>query len=143
MGALSPSARESFFALHHHASNPHESVSRSIVYSNGYAVISDMHTGVFETASRINHSCVPNSNYSWVPQGDGGSGRLMFWNMVKLSAGDEVMVSYGHHRMWLKRIYGFDCDCGGCTDSSSTGKETIKEGYGNMGIEEEVEETAK
>lgn len=130
VATISPSARKLFFALHHYSSNPRESISRSIVYSNGYAVVSDMHTGVFETASRINHSCVPNSNYSWVPQGDGESGRLMFWNMVKLSAGDEVTVSYGHPRAWLKKIYGFDCDCGGCEESAGTGN--------NIGKEEEA-----
>lgn len=127
VASISSSARKAFFALHHYSSNPRESVSRSIVYSNGYATKSGMHTAVFETASRINHSCVPNSSYSWALQGDGEGGTLVFRNMVRLSAGDEVTVSYGHIRAWLKKIYGFDCDCGGCEESVGTGNEIGQE----------------
>jgi hypothetical protein len=51
----------------------------------------------------------------------------VFWNTVNLSAGDEVTVSYGHPRAWLRKIYGFDCDCGGCTDSFGTANTGEKE----------------
>lgn len=114
VAALSPEDRASFFSLHSYSSNPRESVSRSIVYSNSFAVMDDMHSGVFETGSRFNHSCVPNTEYKWVPQENGNTGRMLYWNKVPLSAGSEVTISYGHNRTGLKRIYGFECYCDKC-----------------------------
>lgn len=112
---LSPSKKASFLSLHHFSRNKNESVSRSIVYSNGYSIKDDLATGVFETASRINHSCVPNSHYLWKT----GIGRMVFWNRFKLLEGEEVTVDYGHKKKYLEKIYGFECQCGGCTDSGS------------------------
>ncbi|KAL2063235.1 hypothetical protein VTL71DRAFT_5040 [Oculimacula yallundae] len=115
VNALSPERRKSFFSLYSYSRNKNESLSRSIVYSNGYSIMNDLATGLFETASRINHSCVPNSQYTWKDN----IGRIVFWNRFKLLAGEEVTVDYGHKRNYLKRIYGFDCTCGGCTDPGS------------------------
>ena len=112
---LSPSKKASFLSLHHFSRNKNESVSRSIVYSNGYSIKDDLATGVFETASRINHSCVPNSHYVW----KNSIGRMVFWNRFKLLDGEEVTVDYGHKKKYLEKIYGFECQCGGCTDSGS------------------------
>ncbi|PSS08528.1 hypothetical protein M430DRAFT_31252 [Amorphotheca resinae ATCC 22711] len=146
VNALSPEARASYLSLHSYSSRPHESRNRSILYSNGYSIMNDLATGVFETASRINHSCVPNSLYKWFPQGD--SGRMVFWNRFKLLEGEEVCVDYGHKRSYLKRFYGFDCDCGGCTDgggsntsSSSSENEKAAES-GVKGIEEVMKSLA-
>jgi len=113
--ALSPERKASFLSLHAYSRNKSESLNRSIVYSNGYSIHNDLATGVFETASRINHSCVPNSQYVW----KGHIGRMIFWNHRKLLAGEEVTVDYGHKRNYLKKIYGFECMCGGCKDSGS------------------------
>ena len=112
VAALSPSQRSSFLSLSHYSRNPNESLHRSIVYSNGYSINHDLATGLFETASRINHSCVPNSKYMWKPS----VGRMFFWNRFKLMEGEEVCVDYGHKPNYLKRIYGFECQCGGCTE---------------------------
>ncbi|KAN0094028.1 SET domain containing protein [Hyaloscypha variabilis] len=125
VNSLSPSRKASFLSLHHFSRNKNESVSRSIVYSNGYSIKNDLATGVFETASRINHSCVPNSHYLWKD----GIGRMVFWNRFKLLEGEEVTVDYGHKKKYLEKIYGFECQCGGCTDSgldarSSSGNES-------------------
>jgi len=115
VAALTLAQRTSFLSLSHYSRNPNESLNRSIVYSNGYSILNDMATGLFETASRINHSCVSNSSYVWKDS----VGRMVFWNLCKLLEGEEVTVNYGHKRIYLKRIYGFDCDCGGCTDPGS------------------------
>ncbi|KAK0117941.1 hypothetical protein ONS95_012253 [Cadophora gregata] len=115
VNALSPEKKKIFFSLYSYSRNKNESLSRSIVYSNGYAIKNDLATGLFETASRINHSCVPNSKYTWKES----IGKIVFWNRFKLLAGEEVTVDYGHKKTYLKRIYGFDCACGGCTDSGS------------------------
>lgn len=115
--ALSPEKKKSYQSLHSFTRNPSESLNRSILYSNGYSVMNDLATGIFETASRINHSCVPNSHYVWKER----SRRMVFWNRFKLLAGEEVTVDYGHKKKYLARIYGFECACGGCTDSGSSG----------------------
>lgn len=85
-----------------------------------------MATGVFETASRINHSCVPNSMWDWKEE----SGRMMFWNRWALMEGEEVTVDYGHCKSSLRNWYGFECDCGGCTEdgSESEGEEDVIDG---------------
>jgi hypothetical protein len=115
VNSLSLSKKKSFLSLHSFSRNKNESLSRSIVYSNGYSIMNDLATGVFETASRINHSCVPNSSYSWKE----GIGRMVWWNRFKLLEGEEVTVDYGHKKKYLEKIYGFECCCGGCTDSGS------------------------
>lgn len=125
--ALTPVQKASFLSLHVYTPNKNDSLNRSIVYSNGYSIMKGLATGVFETASRINHSCVPNSHYEWIESKFGEDegkerkviGRMMFWNRFKLLAGEEVTVDYGHRKGQLKRIYGFDCTCGGCTESGS------------------------
>ncbi len=101
VNALSPHLKESFFKLSHFSSNKNESVSRSIVYSNAYSISNDLATGVFETASRINHSCVPNSSYVWKEE----AGRMVFWNTFRLMEGEEVTVDYGHKKKQLERIW--------------------------------------
>jgi SET domain-containing protein len=61
VAALTPAKQAAFHSLHAFRRGKHESLNRSIVYSNGYSIMNDLATGVFEIASRINHSCVPNS----------------------------------------------------------------------------------
>jgi len=138
LAALAPAQRASFLSLSHFSRNPNESLARSIVYSNGYSIKNDLATGLFETASRINHSCVPNTSYVWKES----TGRIVFWNRWKLMKGEEVCVDYGHKPNYLKRLYGFDCDCGGCTeagsDLGSSSSET--EDREVKGIEEVLEE---
>ncbi|PVH81557.1 SET domain-containing protein [Cadophora sp. DSE1049] len=133
VNALSPEKKKVFFSLYSYSRNKNESLSRSIVYSNGYSIMNDLATGLFETASRINHSCVPNSHYTWKES----IGKILFWNRFKLLAGEEVTVDYGHKKKYLKRIYGFDCVCGGCTDSGSDAR---SDGFSTSGSESGVME---
>jgi len=128
IAALPPAQRASYLSLHHFSRNPHESLHRSILYSNGYSIMSDLGTGIFETASRINHSCVPNSAYVWKET----AGRMVFWNRFKLLKGEEVCVDYGHRKGQLERIYGFECNCGGCTE---TGSEGLSSPFSEMSLE--------
>lgn len=151
---LSPSRQASFHSLHAFSRNKHESRNRSIVYSNGYSILNDLATGVFETASRINHSCVPNSHYVWkdTPRlsekgdvgagkdGGKGKGRMVFYNRFKLLEGEEVTVDYGHKPALLKRIYGFECSCGGCTEDGSEGNLSGSQGSASEAWSAEVME---
>jgi hypothetical protein len=101
-----------------------------------------MASGIFETASRINHSCIPNCGYVWKE----GVGRMVFWNRTKVLKGEEVTVDYGHNRNQLKRIYGFECMCGGCTDLESEAVSSVlsdgMESLGIDGVDVENEEEA-
>lgn len=130
VNALSPHEKASFFSLHHFSRNKNESMSRSIVYSNGYSIQNDLATGVFETASRINHSCVPNSFYLWKES----TGKMVFLNRFNLIEGEEVTVDYGHKKKYLEKIYGFECQCGGCTESGSDARSS--KGSETSGIED-------
>ena len=69
----------------------------------------------------------------------------MFYNRFTLLEGEEVTVDYGHKKGALLRMYGFECQCGGCTEwgsgvstsSSENGEAAGKEKL--RGIEEVME----
>jgi SET domain-containing protein len=117
--ALPPMQRKAYQSLHSFRRNQSESLNRSILYSNGFAT-GELISGVFEIASRINHSCVPNSEFIWEEK----EGRLVFVNRFKLLEGEEVTVDYGHKKKNLAKFYGFVCDCDGCTDSELSSVES-------------------
>lgn len=97
-------------------------MNRAIFYSNGYSIEDDTTTGVFTVASRVNHSCVPNSHFEWREVEGGGGKGLLIWNSWRLMAGEEVTVDYGHKSGGgggLRGWYGFVCACGACTDGES------------------------
>lgn len=124
MAALSPAKRKAYLALAAHQSHPSESSARSIMYTNGFG-INPHTTAIFEIASRINHSCVENTVYEWVPdEEEAHGGKMVYTAYRKLLDGEEVTIDYGHSVKALKRIYGFECDCGGCTDSEEDDKQT-------------------
>lgn len=93
---------------------PRESLNRRILYSNGFA-IQRTTTAVFEIASRINHSCVPNARFRW----DEETGRMDYYTVRKVLEGEEVCIDYGHTKGRLLKYYGFECGCGGCTEWGS------------------------
>jgi hypothetical protein len=72
-------------------------------------------------------------------------GRMVFYNRFTLLEGEEVTVDYGHKKGALLRMYGFECQCGGCTEwgsvvsssSSDNGEAAGKEKL--RGIEEVME----
>lgn len=68
---------------------------------------------------------------------------MVFWNFRKLVAGEEVTVDYGHRPNQLKRIYGFECACGGCTERGSVVGSSVSEeeteGKEMGGIDEVIE----
>ena len=63
---------------------------------------------------------------------------MVFWNRFKLLAGEEVTVDYGHKKKYLARIYGFECACGGCTDSGSSGARSRSRSGSHVGVVEDV-----
>ncbi|KAL3422133.1 set domain-containing protein 5 [Phlyctema vagabunda] len=115
VNGLSAPRKKVYQALHSYRRHKSESLNRSIMYSNGFA-IGTVATGIFETASRINHSCVPNTEFAWHES----LGRMVYTNRFALFEGEEITIDYGHKKGYLKKYYGFECDCGGCTEWGST-----------------------
>ncbi|KAF8860051.1 SET domain-containing protein, partial [Acephala macrosclerotiorum] len=110
--ALSPETKRKYFELSAYMGEEGESLKARIMDCNAFSIMDETASGVFETASRINHSCVPNSQYGWRES----IGRLVVWNRFKLLEGEEVTIDYGHGKKSLRENYGFECTCGGCTD---------------------------
>lgn len=74
-------------------------------------------SGIFEHASRFNHSCAPNAAHAWNPD----SQRLTVHAMQDIEAGEEIYVSYfGENtlpewqRQQLLRPYDIVCACPAC-----------------------------
>ena len=78
--------------------------------------------GVFETASRINHSCRPNVYHCW----NAMLQRETVHAIVDINPGEEVLTTYiGNGASYvpheqrqdqLLQHYGFLCSCGACSD---------------------------
>jgi len=72
--------------------------------------------GLFLTASRINHSCVPNADHSY----DDKSGYKSVFANRDIHAGEEITISYINHynsralRQMELRTWGFVCRCPAC-----------------------------
>lgn len=109
---LSPEKKQIFMSLSRHIGDESEPLKGRIVDCNAFSIMDEQASGVFETASRINHCCVPNAWYEWRES----IGRLVVWNRFKLLEGEEVTIDYGHGKKDLRENYGFECSCGACTD---------------------------
>lgn len=105
---------------------------KSIYFSNCYNLTGDrsVYGGscIGAIASRINHSCVPNVQFSFQESGDLSGSRaagLMRFYAVKAIAKDrEVTSNYEsifltavQRRGRLQMYYGFQCDCEACSGS--------------------------
>ncbi|KAI9511083.1 hypothetical protein F5148DRAFT_970775, partial [Russula earlei] len=86
-----------------------------------------LYSAVFETFSRINHSCGPNAMFRWDHATFAGEIRAL----RPISAGEEVTVSYFHDIMgpaavalerqrFLLECYNFECACSVCGRPSKT-----------------------
>ncbi|KAF2269771.1 SET domain-containing protein [Lojkania enalia] len=73
---------------------------------------------VFVHASRFNHSCNPNANFTWNHQIE----KETIHAIKDIKAGEQITLSYcdmTHDkatRRWELNHYGFVCDCPACTD---------------------------
>lgn len=134
VNALAPPLKRAYRSLHGFSSTPsrsttakksvpRESLNRRVLYSNGFA-IQRTTTAVFEIASRINHSCVPNARFRW----DEEAGRMDYYTVKKVLEGEEVCIDYGHTKGRLLKYYGFECMCGGCTEWGSVTNSTSGDG---------------
>jgi hypothetical protein len=93
----------------------------SIISTNGFGLgVNATTSGVFETCSRFNHSCVPNANFVW----NEGAQKMEVRAIEEIQEGDEILLSYlgselaladrpGRQQALLLR-YGFRCQCAAC-----------------------------
>jgi len=95
--------------------------------------------------SRINHSCLPNTDYMHNPSTD----KMELYSTRAITAGTEITIRYGlefeyctadERKARLRYIYGFTCTCPICSDSplqmkSDQRRRLIKRNYfvGMMG----------
>ncbi|KAF2102560.1 SET domain-containing protein [Rhizodiscina lignyota] len=82
---------------------------------------------VFPTASRINHSCVPNAHFAWNQNLDNGKGMETVHAIYDIEKGEEIEVTYCDifydpaMRKWELQHYGFRCACPACVGPGSNG----------------------
>lgn len=71
---------------------------------------------MFLTATRFNHSCLPNTYYSWSEK----RGEIVFQAMIDIPKDEELTICYGRpfltrlERFSQLRIYNFRCSCPAC-----------------------------
>lgn len=128
---LTPQKQAAFFDLHGHVS---ETLEQSIKWKNyppllllilGIWEANNFATGVFEIASRFNHSCTPNVDKNW----NEDLKKTQFMVIRDVKQGEELSVSYLPDDWEFDRVerlaklklgWGFDCDCLLCDGSSAS-----------------------
>lgn len=79
---------------------------------------------MFLTATRFNHSCLPNIYYSWSEKRD----EIVLHSMTDIPKGEEMTICYGRafctrdQRQSELRIYNFYCGCPACQTETASGK---------------------
>jgi len=102
-----------------------------VLDTNAYEVKTSRGTarGLFQSISRINHSCIPNlRHYSSVESGDKKDVGMTIKAARDILPGEQIFVSYTPpflctqlRRMILKQTKCFECDCVRCLDPSENG----------------------
>lgn len=122
----------------------------SIFRSNAFNLgsTSAIQQAVFSEISRINHSCLPNSQGNF----HDGLGRFNIHATRDIARDEELTLNYLHEhgeireaRMGkLRNGYGFDCDCPACNLSMTRGKDGETRRMNLLGmLREYAEDTAK
>lgn len=92
--------------------------------ANSFAI--GNHAAIFLTATRFNHSCLPNTYYSW----NAPYNRIELHAMVDVPQGEELAICYCHpfltcqERVAELRMYNFRCRCPACDVSTPFGQES-------------------
>ncbi|KAI9692350.1 MAG: hypothetical protein M1822_006581 [Bathelium mastoideum] len=79
------------------------------------------HVALFEYASRINHSCMPNAWHSWNHE----TGKHNIQTIRDVAAGEEITTEYTDsldiraNRQKILKLYGFECRCEACSNSEA------------------------
>ena len=106
--------------------------------ANSFAI--GTHAAIFLTATRFNHSCLPNSYYSWNTL----LNRIELHTMVDVPRGEELTICYCHpfltreERIAELRMYNFRCGCPACDVSTPFGQESEARRFEMRALEEWV-----
>ena len=95
---------------------------------------------IFLKATRFNHSCLPNTYYSWSET----RAEIVFHSMVSIPKGEEMTICYG--RPFLSRlerrselcIYNFQCQCPACRPETAFGQASEARRLAMRGLEEQI-----
>jgi SET domain len=138
LSALPQSSQKAFLALHNNYED--EKPLSGIVRSNGYPLGPGAEAGgVFETISRINHSCRPNVVQSWNPLLE----KETVYAVRNIPAGTEICTAYhvggpsSERQQILKTYFGFTCTCPLC----SLPEDQLKASDERMTEAEELDDT--
>ena len=86
-------------------------------------------TIVFDSISRVNHSCDPNAAFTWYSRDQAGVIRAA----RPIAPGDEICINYGAsgpravRQRTLRRCFEFDCACPLCTRELDVERATVQE----------------
>ena len=95
---------------------------------------------IFLKATRFNHSCLPNTYYSWSQN----RAEIVFHSMVTIPKGEEMTICYGRHflsrleRRSELRIYNFQCQCPACRPETAFGQASEARRLAMKGLEEQI-----
>lgn len=115
---LSKNEQRQFLSLHNNF--PGQYAFAGIVKTNALPCGSGSNGGIFLKACLINHSCIPNSHYSWNREAQHGTVHVV----KSIPAGEEITISYEDNlsskERWMKLqdSFGFQCRCELCTRSA-------------------------
>jgi len=120
---LSNEKKAAFLALHCAQSKQTSAVSPAvgICSTNAFGLgYKSRESGIFEVASRFNHSCLPNASHFW----KAGRGVMEVTAQRDIPEGAEITMSYlsssefflphKPRQAVLEYRYGFRCDCAAC-----------------------------
>lgn len=95
---------------------------------------------VFLTATRFNHSCLPNTYYSWSDK----RGEIVFHSMIDIPKDEEMTICYGRplctrlQRESQLRIYNFRCTCPACQSTTPFGQASESRRLTMTALEEQI-----
>lgn len=84
-------------------------------------------SGIFDDATRINHSCQPNAAHTWNPHLE----RQVVHALRDIAKGEEITMTYVRplqatsvRQAQLRETYGFVCNCASCDVNTPAGLES-------------------
>ena len=95
---------------------------------------------LFLTATRFNHSCLPNMYYSWSEQRN----EIVFHSVIDVPDGEEMTICYGWpflaclERHSQLRFYNFWCRCPACQTETSFGRASESRRLEMRALDEEI-----
>jgi hypothetical protein len=141
LAELSMRDEDTFFALTD-SHNPEHPTAATIMLTNGIPTDPQINQGgIFPIICRINHSCLPNSHYTWSPS----ARRMSVYADADILEGAEIVVSYirpllarSDRQAQLWESFNFACGCSACTGPpdpvSDSRRERIYELYSLVGM---------